>query len=300
MTMTLDDSAELFLDEDFLRKLERLRILARKSTKGLSAGSHISWHGGVSLEFLDYRKYQIGDDLRYVDWNVYGRLDKLFVKLFHAEKDLTLNILLDSSGSMGFGSPVKDIYAKKLAAALSYIGLANLDRVGITSFNESLGESISPERGKRVYPNLLAYLSSLKPGGETRFNSCLAEYASTNRQTGVIIVISDLQDPEGIEKGLEILKLISTEMVLIQVLDRSELAPVDTGYIQMREVESGETKTISVTETTSKRYKEKMLSFLENINDFCFKSGIDYYLADTKVPFEDFLLDYLSRGRLFR
>jgi len=298
--MMSEGSPDFLLDENFLMKLEKLRIMAKKSLKGVSAGGHVSWHSGVSLEFLDYRKYQIGDDLRYVDWNVYGRLDKLFVKLFHAEKDLTLNFLLDCSGSMGFGSPAKEIYAKKLTAALSYVGLANLDRVGITAFGSTLGASMPPERGRQVYTKILRFLGKAAPEGETRINACLSAYAAGNRQAGVAVVISDLQDPEGIEKGLERLQPICTDIVLIQVLDRSEILPGDFGYLQMRDVETGKVKTISVNAAGAERYQKKMRRFLDNIVDYCTKNGIDYFLADTSIPFEDLLLEYLSRGRLFK
>jgi len=298
--MMSEGSPDFLLDENFLMKLEKLRIMAKKSLKGVSAGGHVSWHSGVSLEFLDYRKYQIGDDLRYVDWNVYGRLDKLFVKLFHAEKDLTLNFLLDCSGSMGFGRPAKEIYAKKLTAALSYVGLANLDRVGITAFGSTLGASMPPERGRQVYTKILRFLGKAAPEGETRINACLSAYAAGNRQAGVAVVISDLQDPEGIEKGLERLQPICTDIVLIQVLDRSEILPGDFGYLQMRDVETGKVKTISVNAAGAERYQKKMRRFLDNIVDYCTKNGIDYFLADTSIPFEDLLLEYLSRGRLFK
>jgi uncharacterized protein (DUF58 family) len=153
--MADNENMESFLDEEFLRKLEKLKILAQRGRKGPTKGEHISWRSGASLEFLDYRKYQVGDDFRYIDWNVYGRLDKLFLKLFRAEEDLNVHILIDTSRSMGTGNPLKDIYAKKIAAALSYIGLANLDRVGITSFSDSLGETQLPEKGRSVYFNLL-------------------------------------------------------------------------------------------------------------------------------------------------
>jgi len=297
--MAVDYDIDSFLDEDFLRKLEKLKILAQKGIKGPIKGEHDSWRSGASLEFLDYRKYQAGDDFRYVDWNVYGRLDRLFIKLFRAEEDLTIHVLVDTSQSMGWGNPPKDIFAKKLAAALCYLGLASLDRVGITSFADSLGESKLPERGKRVYLSMLKYLLSLKPGGKTDLNSCLTEFASACKRPGIAIILSDLLDPKGFEKGLEALSYRRFDITLIQILDREEIFPAFNGYLTLKEVETGEVKRITLDRALLELYREGMRDFLENIKDFCRKSGIDYYLSNTGVPFEDLLLEYLTKGTLF-
>jgi uncharacterized protein (DUF58 family) len=290
---------ESFLDEDFLRKLERVKILAQKGIKGPTKGEHNSWRSGASLEFLDYRKYQVGDDFRYVDWNVYGRLDKLFLKLFRAEEELSIHILLDMSLSMGSGNPPKEIYAKKITAALAYIGLANLDRVGVTSFTDSLGESQSPRKGRQVYKSILHYLLSIQPKGKTDLNSCLTEYASTCKRPGIAVILSDLLDQKGFEKGLEALQYRKFDITLLQVLDHEELFPSLRGYIVLNEVETHETKKITLDGALLTLYREKMQGFLESIKGFCIESGIDYYLSDTSIPFEDFLLEYLTKGMVF-
>jgi uncharacterized protein (DUF58 family) len=297
--METDNETQSFLDEDFLRKLERLKIVAQKGIKGPAKGEHKSWRSGTSLEFLDYRKYQVGDDFRYVDWNVYGRLDRLFLKLFRAEEDLSIHILLDMSRSMGVGDPPKEIYAKKVAAALGYIGLANLDRVGVTSFTDSLGEPQSPQRGRQVYQSILKYLLALKPEGRTDFNACVSEYAATCKHPGIAIILSDLLDMKGFEKGLEALQYRKFDITLIQVLDREELFPSSSGYLLLNEVETHETKKITLDGTLLKLYREKMDAFLEKIRDYCLGNGTDYYLSDTSIPFEDFLLDYLTTGAFF-
>ena len=297
--MDPDNDTQSFLDEDFLRKLERLKIVAQKGIKGPAKGEHKSWRSGTSLEFLDYRKYQVGDDFRYVDWNVYGRLDRLFLKLFRAEEDLSIHIILDMSRSMGSGNPPKEIYAKKVAAGLGYIGLANLDRVGVTSFTDSLGDSQSPQRGRQVYQSILKYLLALKPEGRTDFSSCLSEYASACKQPGIAIILSDLLDTKGIEKGLEALRYRKFDITLIQVLDREELFPSSSGYLLLNEVETHETKKITLDGALLAIYREKMRDFLDRIKDYCMGNGTDYYLSDTSIPFEDFLLDYLTKGVFF-
>ncbi len=297
--MSGNEDFESFLDEDFLRKLEKLRILARQGIKGPTKGEHISWRSGASLEFLDYRKYQVGDDFRYIDWNVYGRLDKLFVKLFRSEEDLNIHILLDMSRSMEAGNPPKEIHAKKIAAALSYIGLASLDRVGLTTFNSSLGEVKPPEKGKQVYLAVLKHLMSLSPKGRTDFNACLREYAQISKRPGAAVILSDLLDPKGIERGLEALRYRKFDVTLVQILDHEELFPPYSGYLTLRELETGETKKITLNEELLKLYRKNMDEYLKSIREFCYNNGIDYYLSDTNIPFEDFLLDYLTRGTIF-
>jgi len=297
--MEASNEMNSFLDEDFLRKLERLKILARKGLKGPSKGEHHSWRSGTSLEFLDYRKYQVGDDFRYVDWNVYGRLDRLFLKLFRSEEDLSIHILLDVSLSMGQGTPPKVVYAKKLAAALGYIGLANLDRVGLTPFADSLGEARSPQKGRRAYQSILNALVAMNPEGKTDLNWCLTEYASISRQPGVAVILSDLMDPKGFEKGLEALQHRKFDITLIQVLDHEELFPSSRGYLVLKDVETRETKRITLDAGLRDSYMEKMKGFRERIREFCLERGADYCLSDTSIPFEDFLLDYLTKGLIF-
>jgi uncharacterized protein (DUF58 family) len=284
---------EDFLDEDFLRKLERLRLLAGKVMKGPHKGEHGSWRSGTSLEFLDYRKYQVGDDFRYVDWNVYGRLDKLFLKLFRSEEELMVHILMDTSRSMAFGQPPKDLVAKKLAAALGYIVIANLDSVGFISFTDSIGVSLGPQRGKKTYHSILRYLKELKPNGETGFNASLINFASNCTRPGLAIIISDLLDAKGLEKGLEALRQKKLKTTLVQVLDHEELSPSLDGYLLLKEMETGETKRITLNEDLRSFYRHKIQLFLLGIKEFCLRQGIGYYLLDTGIPFEDFLFDYL-------
>ena len=149
----MQDNPPSFIDDEFLKKLEKLKLVIRKMTRIPRRGEYRSWQSGEGLEFLDYRKYQPGDELRYVDWSVYGRLDKLFIKLFHAEKGQTAHILLDISRSMAGGTPSKDMTAKKIAAALSYICLSNLDKTGVMAFNRNIVK-IKPVTQEYVETNL--------------------------------------------------------------------------------------------------------------------------------------------------
>lgn len=291
---------ESFIDESFLKNLEKLKLITRKGVKGPERGEHKSWHSGEGMEFLDYRKYQPGDDLRYVDWSVYGRLDKLFIKLFHAEENLPVHVLLDMSRSMGAGSPVKANNAKKLAAAIAYITLANLDKVDMMAFAENIIDISPLIRGKRKYSRILRYLLSLTPDGTTAVNASLTEYAMTCKNPGIAIIISDLFDPEGYQEGFKALTYRNFDVNLVQILDQEELFWSQTGTFIMHDVETGEIKKTSVDATLLERYRQRVQSFIDEIQAFCSNYGIHYYMYNTQVPFEEFLVDYVAKGTVFR
>jgi hypothetical protein len=249
---------------------------------------------------LDYRKYHLGDDLRYVDWSVYGRLDKLFIKLFHAEKGQTAHIVMDMSLSMESGNPSKDITAKKIAAAISYICLSNLNKTGLMAFNDQIVDLKPPTRGKKQYPEVLKFLLSLNPSKKTNVNGCLAEYAAICKNPGIAIIISDLFDPNGYEDGLMALAYRNFDINLIQVMTHEELFWPKTGNLMLHETETGEKKVAFVDKHLLEVYQKKINGFISAIKSYCGHYGINYFLCDTGIPFEDLLMDYLSRGALFR
>ena len=296
----MDDRLESFLDDEFLKKLEKLKVIARKSARNPRRGEHRSWQSGEGLEFLDYRKYHIGDDLRYVDWSVYGRLDKLFVKLFHAEKGQTAHLLLDTSLSMGIGNSSKDIAAKKIAAAISYICLSNLDKTGLMAFADKIAAVKTPARGKKQYPAVLKFFLSLAPSNLTNLNGCLVEYASICKNPGIAVIISDFLDPKGYEDGLNALACRDFDINLIQVMSHEELYWSKTGNLLLREVETGEKKVTFVDKHLLALYQNKVKAFISKIKRYCNHRGISYFLCDTIIPFEDLLTEYLSKGALFR
>ena len=296
----MSDRPESFIDDEFLKNLEKLKVVTRKNTRSPRRGEYRAWQSGTGLEFLDYRKYQPGDDLRYVDWSVYGRLDKLFIKLFHAEKGQTAHILLDISRSMDSGNPSKDLTAKKIAAALSYICLSNLDKTGLVAFNSTTAEIKAPARGKKQFPEVLKFLLSLKPSGRTNLNGSLTEYAAVCKNSGIALVISDLFDPQGYEEGLKALAYRNFDINLIQVLNHEELFWSKTGSLLLTDCETGEKKAIFVDTHLLEIYRQKITAFIAGIKRYCGHRGIDYFLCDTSIPFENLLTDYLSRGALFR
>jgi hypothetical protein len=296
----MSDRLDSFIDDAFLKQLEKLKIVSRKSTRNPRRGEYRSWQSGEGFEFLDFRKYHLGDDLRYVDWSVYGRLDKLFIKLFHAEKGQTAHILLDTSRSMDSGTPSKDITAKKIAAALSYICLSNLDKTGLMAFNNNIVKIKPPARGKKQYLEVLKFFQSLVPTDQTNVNDSLKAYAAICKNPGIAIIISDFFDPQGYEDGLKALAYRDFDINLIQVLDHEELYWSKTGNLLLSECETGEKKVTFVDKNLLELYQNKINEFISGIKSYCGHYGMNYFLCDTRIPFENLLTDYLSKGALFR
>ncbi len=296
----MSNQHDSFIDDEFLKQLEKLKIVSRKSTRNPRRGEYRSWQSGEGFEFLDFRKYHLGDDLRYVDWSVYGRLDKLFIKLFHAEKGQTAHILLDTSRSMDSGTPSKDFTAKKIAAALSYICLSNLDKTALMAFNNKIVKTKPPARGKKQYLEVLKFLQSLIPSDRTHINSSLKAYAGLCKNPGIAIVISDFFDPQGYENGLKALAYRNFDINLIQVMDHEELYWSKTGHLLLNECETGEKKAISVDKNILALYHSQISEFITGIKNYCSHYGMNYFLCDTGIPFEKLLTDYLTKGALFR
>jgi uncharacterized protein (DUF58 family) len=289
-------------DTEFLRKLESLAFLARRLYRGEARGAHTSVRRGTSLDFADFRSYQPGDDFRTIDWGIYGRLDRLVVRLYAEEEDLSVHLLLDSSASMSFGSPPKIDYARRLAAALGYVGIGSLDRVGVTTFAAGLeggpGRSVAPRRGRAQLFHLLEYMSELAPAGRTDIARSLEEYARRSRTPGLAIIITDLLDDSlgSYRRGMQALLFHDFEVVLVHVLDREEIGPSEQGALRLTDMETGQTLPLYVDRSLLAAYRQKVSGFFGEVESFCLKSGIEYLRAATLVPFEDVVLRYLRQG----
>ncbi len=297
------EPAPALFDADFMRKLETLHLLARKLFRGQSQNDRTTLRRGMGLEFADHRRYQPGDDFRYVDWNVYSRLDRLFLKVFTAEEDLTIHLLVDTSRSMQEGRPSKIDFARRVAAALGYIGLNSLDRVGVVSFADDLGRPRPPQRGRQQIVAMLRYFETLGGGGGTHLNRVLRAYA---RQTqglpargGMAIVISDLFDPQGYASGLDALVYAGFDALVIQVVAESEINPTFSGAVRLHDVETGQQRRLTVNQRLLARYREKVAAYVAGIETYCLRRNIEYLRVVTTVPFEDVVLRYLRRGLYF-
>ena len=191
------------LDAKFLKQIARLHIRSEDVFRGKFKGERRSLNRGASVEFADYRTYELGDDLRHIDWNVYARLDRLFLKLFNAEEDLPIFILIDNSMSMDFGRPTKLECAKRIAAALSYIGLISFDRVSVYTFSDQLTSIVSFMYGKAQFPKVSQAIEGIAGGGETYLTTCLQRFITETKGAGVGIIISDFWDMDGYETGIK-------------------------------------------------------------------------------------------------
>jgi len=286
----------LIFDQDFLQKLEYLSMISRRIYRGEARGSHSSYKKGVSPDFADYRSYQPGDDFRSIDWNIFGRLDRLLVKLYAEEEDLSVHVLLDASLSMAYGDPRKIDYTRRVAAALGYIAICSLDRVGVTTFAAGLGGALAPRRGRAQLFHLFEYLSRIRAEGETRVSRSLEDYALRAKRPGLAIVISDLLDPEGYVRGMMALLYRRFDIVLVQVLDRDEIAPQGEGPLRLTDMETGQALGLTIDRPMLAAYHHRVSEYFSVLEAFCLKNGIEYLRTSTLVPFEDVVLKYLRQG----
>ena len=301
------------LEPTFMRNLERLQLHADRAVTARSQGERQSKRRGASLEFADYREYAAGDDLRYVDWKAYARLERLFVKLFVAEEDLGVHLLLDASESMNYAgdtdapaSITKFAFARKAVAALGYVGLLRYDRVGVTGFAQggsldraALSRRTPTLRGRRAVPELFGYLQSLRPGGRTDFSAALGDYARRAQTPGVCVVVSDFLDPHW-EKGVKALIARRFQVVLIHVLSPEEITPTLSGDLRLVDSETGAVREVSVTPDLIARYTVALAAFCGRMEVVSAKYGMEYLRTATDTPVETLMLSTLRKGGLLR
>ena len=292
--MPTSRSGQELLSAEFLSQLERFALISRRAFRGRVKGERRSPRKGSSVEFSDYRPYGAGDDIRYVDWNIYGRLDRLYLKLFVDEEDLCLTMLLDASASMEFGEPPKLDYAVRLAAALGFVGLVNLERVGVGVLRERMTEGWTPARGRNQVLPLMEFLSSLRPAGSMSLGEGLAQYALRAREAGVAVVISDLMDPAGYERGLKALLERRFDVHVIHVLSPDEMNPSFGGDLRLVDAETGEMRDLTLDGEAQRIYRQRLREFLERAEQFCRSKEISYYRVVSDTPVQDFVLGQLK------
>jgi len=282
------------LSTDFLTQLERLSLLSRRSFRGRVKGERRSPRKGISVEFSDYRPYGVGDDLRYVDWNVYARLDRLYLKLFVDEEDLCLHLLVDASASMGFGEPSKLDYGARLAGALGFVGLVGLERVGVGVVRDRMAEGFNPARGRSQAIPLMDFLGRLRAGGTTSLNDGLAAYALRSREAGLAVLVSDLMDPGGYERGLKALLERRFDVHVVHVLAADEMNPSFGGDLRLLDAETDEERDLTLDAEALRGYHERLRVFLDRAEQFCRGNEITYHRVVTDTPVEEFMLRQLK------
>jgi uncharacterized protein (DUF58 family) len=288
------------LDADFLARLEQLELVSRKIFLGRMKGERRSKRKGQSVEFADYRNYVVGDDLRFLDWNLFARLDRLFIRLFMEEEDLHFYVLIDNSLSMDFGDPKKIHYAKQIAAALGFIGLVNMDRVVIEAFNDRLTQSMPAVRGRRSLWQMLRFLEKLEPVGPSDLRQSLRSFTIKCSGKGIVVLLSDLMDKGGYEEALRYLVARQLDIYVIQILSQEEVEPEIVGDLRLVDVEDADVAEITVSAPLIKKYKQNLAAYRAALHEYCTRRGITYLFTTNQVPFDRLVLSYLRQRGLVK
>lgn len=278
-------------DSEFLKRLEYLSLVSRRVFRGQLLAQRRTKQMGGGIEFADHREYSRGDDLRYVDWNIFARYNELLLKRFQEEEDLHVYILLDISKSMQAGAPNKFDYARRIAAALAYIALADLDRVSIYAYADQVQSVMPLTRGKDRILTVLRYLEDLQLSG-TQTNLYTASKALVHRaqRTGLVVILSDLFDQQGFRSGVDLLRHRKFEPHVVQLHTSEEANPTHLGDVELEEIESGERRKITVTERKLKEYRKLFAEFLEGVDVYCRNYSMGCTRTTTDVPFDELIL----------
>ena len=309
------------LTPELLRRLEQFQLLAARRAKSSAKGERRSRARGQSVEFADHRSYVPGDDFRYLDWNLFGRLDKLFLKLYEEERELPVRIFLDASESMTFGEPRKFDFARQVAAAIGYVALCGFDRVSVVPFPNAQGRtqtapsgnnpagsyqqqsaiegSLRSVRSKKSSMQFFQNLNALTAAGHADLNESLKRGALEARHTGLAIVLSDFLDPAGYESGLTALVGRGFQVNCVQILAPEELAPTTFGDLRLVDSESGSLQEVTFGRYRMKAYQQTVQNFIQRLREFTTKRGINFFMAPSNMDLQDLLLKQLRKSEVW-
>ncbi|MCW5555577.1 MAG: DUF58 domain-containing protein [Verrucomicrobiae bacterium] len=311
------------LTPELLRYLEQFQLLAARRAKSSSKGERRSRARGQSVEFADHRSYVPGDDFRYLDWNLFGRLDRLFLKLYEEERELPVRIFLDASESMTFGEPRKFDFARQVAAAIGYVALCGFDRVSVIPFpnaeariggkgeisniqhptsnaqQSAIEGALRSVRGKKSSMQFFANLNALAGGGGADLNEALRRGALEARHTGLAIVLSDFLDPAGYEAGLTALVGRGFQVNCVQILAPEELAPSTFGDLRLVDSESGGLQEVTFGRYRMKAYQQTVQNFVQRLREYCTRRGMNFFMAPSNMDLQDLLLKQLRKAEVW-
>jgi uncharacterized protein (DUF58 family) len=281
----------MLFDSDFLKKLEYLSLISRRVFRGSILAQRRTMQLGGGIEFADHRQYTPGDDFRYLDWNVYARHGDLLLKRFQEEEDLHVYFLLDCSRSMDFGDPSKFDFARQITAALAYIALADLDRVAVVAFSDEIIADFPLTRGKARILSLMRFLEELKPQGTlTDLGRVATGFVHRTQRRGLAVVVSDLYDPSGYERGLDLLRHRRYEPHVMQIYDRTEAEPDLLGDLELFDVETQSAQKVTISERSLRRYREIFAAFQQSLAAYCRNYAINCTRTTTEIPFDELIL----------
>jgi uncharacterized protein (DUF58 family) len=304
------------LTPELLRRLEQFQLLAARRSKSSAKGERRSKARGQSVEFADFRNYVAGDDFRYLDWNLYGRLDKLFLKLYEEERELPVRIFLDASESMTFGTPPKFDFARQVAAAVGYVALCGFDRVTVHIFPDLDSSAPNVEaaalsaemaargglravRGRKSSLQFFQNLANLTARGAADLNEGLRRGALSARQTGVAVVLTDFLDPAGYETGLNALIGRGFQVNAIQILAPEELNPSTYGDLRLVDSESGAMQEVTFGKYRLKAYQQTVQNFCQRLREFCQTRGMGFFSVSSDTSLEQLLLKQLRQAEVW-
>jgi uncharacterized protein (DUF58 family) len=292
------------LKPELLRRLEQFQLLAARRAKSSARGERRSRARGQSVEFADYRPYVAGDDFRYLDWNLYGRLERLFLKLYEEERELPVSIFLDASESMTFGTPRKFDFARQVAAAVSYVALCGFDRVSISIFPEADGQAavrgaLKSVRGRRSALTLFHNLEQLTAQEAAELNAALKRGALQARQAGAAVVLSDFLDPAGYDAGLSALVARGFQVSAVQILAPEEVNPSTYGDLRLVDSETGHKEEVTFGRYRLAAYQKTVRNFCQRLREFCQARGINFFMAPSDTPLEQLLLKQLREAEVW-
>ena len=290
---------ELF-DDQFQRKLEYLALVSRRVFAGRLRAERRTKKSGSGVEFADHRDYQPGDDFRYLDWNVYQRFEKLLVRLYEEEEDLAIYFILDTSASMAFGDGRKLRYAKKVCAALAYVGLANLDRVTMVTTSDRVMERMPETRGKARIFKAFRFLREVQAEGTTDLGDAMKAFVAQNKRRGLAVLVSDLYDPRGFEKGINVLRYNKFDPFVVHVTDPGEGKPKLNGDVLVYDCETGDEREVTVTAKVLSLFGDAYAGYLADIDRFCATHQVPYVTASVDVAFDELILRVFRRGGFLR
>ncbi|MGE3344246.1 MAG: DUF58 domain-containing protein [Vicinamibacterales bacterium] len=289
----------LGFDSDFLKKLEYLHVVSKKAFAGQARAERLAPKRGRGLEFADTRAYSAGDDFRHIDWKAYMRLGRLLLRLFDEEQDLPIYLLIDASQSMApqGEDSIKFDQARRIAAALCYIGLAHLDRVTLMPFDVTVREERTPGQGKGRIFRVFEMLEAIEARGGTNMAEAFKHFAGRGRRAGLAVVISDFLDPAGYEGALKVLQARGHDVYVVQMSAERDRDPGALGDVRFVDAESGETRDIEVTPALARAYAEAWETHTAELEQFCGRYNIGYVRADAERPVEEIILKTFRQGR---
>lgn len=291
--------ADVFGD-DFLERLESLALTSRRAASGASRGERRARKRGSGVEFADHRPYVAGDDIRFLDFSVYRRFGKLLLRVFEEEEDLSVYLVVDCSASMGTAGSAKLRQAQRLAAALAYVALTSLDRVGLVAVTDRVTARLAPTRGRQRVFRVLEFLRGLRAEGPTDLRAALERFVVAHRRRGLVILLSDLFDPVGFEAGLKLLRYSNSEVGVLELTAAEDARLPELGDLRLVDAETGRARDVTVTEALARAVAAEQGAARERNRRLAAAQGVPHFVAPVEQPFDAVILDVLRRGGLLR